>query len=400
MSGQPDREPSAIDLAADRFELAWKIGQAPRIEDYLVGTSGQERSRLFEELLLVERELRGRVGELPDVEGYRRRFPDFVEILDRHFAHPGGASATEIYPAAVLTTVSDVLPCPVADSTPRAALGHDQRFRVLRHHADGGVGRVSVALDLELRRQVAVKELQDQFADDPQFRERFLLEVEITGRLEHPGVIPVYSLGRDERGRPFYAMRFIEGEDLEQAVRSFHAADALPGRDPGRRALALRQLLGRFVDVCNAVAYAHSRGVLHRDLKPGNILLGPYGETLVVDWGMAKRIGAMTTPTGANHTSSILDGDGNTPWNATQQGFILGTIPYMSPEQAEGGALETRSDVYSLGATLYHIIAGRPPIAKGDKYAMLSSARGEKSRLRARSTIAFPPRSTPSAGKR
>ena len=124
---------------------------------------------------------------------------------------------------------------------PPTSLAHDPRFRVLRHHADGGVGRVSVALDLELHRQVALKELQDRFADDPQFRQRFLMEVEVTGRLEHPGVIPVYSLGRDGRGRPFYVMRFIEGEDLGQAIESFHAADAGPPRDPGERALALHQ---------------------------------------------------------------------------------------------------------------------------------------------------------------
>jgi hypothetical protein len=198
-------------------------------------------------------------------------------------------------------------------------------------------------------------------------------ESEVTGRLEHPGVIPVYSLGRDERGRPFYAMRFIEGEDLERAIRNFHAADALPGRDPGSRALALRQLLRRFVDVCNVVAYAHSRGVLHRDLKPGNILLGPYGETLVVDWGMAKRMDGLLTPAEANDESAGLDGDMS--WNVTQHGLILGTIPYMSPEQAEGGPLGTRSDVYSLGATLYHIATGRPPIARGDKHAMLTCAR-------------------------
>ena len=103
--------------------------------------------------------------------------------------------------------------------------------------------------------------------------------------------MPVYGLGHYPDGRPFYAMRFIRGDSLKEAIARFHGADEQPGRDPGERTLALRQLLRRFVDVCNAVAYAHSRGVLHRDLKPGNVMLGPYGETLVVDWGLAKPIG-------------------------------------------------------------------------------------------------------------
>ena len=124
----------------------------------------------------------------------------------------------------------------------------------------------------------------------PDSRARFLLEAEITGGLEHPGIVPVYGLGHYADGRPFYAMRFIKGDSLKDAIERFHQADSA-GRDPGERSLALRKLLGRFVDVCNAIAYAHSRGVLHRDLKPGNIMLGQYGETLVVDWGLAKVVG-------------------------------------------------------------------------------------------------------------
>src|SRR5262249_2666427 len=157
------------------------------------------------------------------------------------------------------------------------------RFRILRPHAKGGLGQVSVALDRELDRPIALKEIQDRHADDPASRARFVQEAEITGKLEHPGIIPVYGLGQDASGRPFYAMRFIEGDSLGQAIAAFHTDEALQ-KDPARREARLRELLRRFTDVCNAVAYAHSRGVLHRDLKPGNIMLGPYGETLVVDW--------------------------------------------------------------------------------------------------------------------
>ncbi len=165
-----------------------------------------------------------------------------------------------------------------------------QRFRILRPHAKGGLGEVFVARDEELRREVALKQIQDRHADDARSRARFLLEAEVTGGLEHPGVVPVYGLGQYPDGRPFYAMRFVKGDSLKDAIERFYQADA-SGRDPGERSLEFRKLLGRFIDVCNAVGYAHSRGVLHRDLKPGNVMLGPYGETLVVDWGLAKVVG-------------------------------------------------------------------------------------------------------------
>src|SRR5262249_7865960 len=164
------------------------------------------------------------------------------------------------------------------------------RFRILRPHAKGGLGEVFVALDSELNREVALKEIQPRFADHPEARTRFLLEAEITGGLAHPGIVPVYGLGHYADGRPFYAMRFIQGDSLQDAITRLHQAE-VPDRDPGERTLALRGLLGRFIDVCEAVAYAHSRGVLHRDLKPGNVMLGKFGETLVVDWGLAKTVG-------------------------------------------------------------------------------------------------------------
>ena len=144
-----------------------------------------------------------------------------------------------------------------------------------------------VALDAELQPRGRAEADPRRPRRRPDSRQRFLVEAEITGGLEHPGIVPVYGLGTYGDGRPYYAMRFIQGDSLKEAIARFHADDPLR-RDPGRRSLELRKLLRRFLDVCNAIDYAHSRGVLHRDLKPGNVMLGKYGETLVVDWGLAK----------------------------------------------------------------------------------------------------------------
>src|SRR5262249_3359697 len=156
-----------------------------------------------------------------------------------------------------------------------------------------------------------------------------------------------------------YAMRFVRGETLKDAIKRFHDAD-VPGRAPGERSLALRALLNRFIAVCNAVGYAHSRGILHRDLKPANVMLGRYGETLVVDWGLAKAVGRPDrAPNGDEPTLRPSSGEGQ----ATQLGAALGTPAFMSPEQAAGrlDLLGPASDIYSLGATLYCLLTGRAP---------------------------------------
>jgi tetratricopeptide (TPR) repeat protein len=221
-----------------------------------------------------------------------------------------------------------------------------------------------VAHDEELHREIALKEIQDRYADDPESRSRFVLEAEVTGGLEHPGIVPVYGLGAYPDGRPFYAMRFIRGDSLKEAIDCFHQAEAC--LDPGQRALGLRQLLGRFVDMCNAVAYAHSRGVLHRDLKPANVMLGPYGETLVVDWGLSKPLGKTESKVAWKERPLVpVAGGSSAP---TQMGQALGTPAYMSPEQAAGqlDQLGPASDVYSLGATLYCLLTGQAPFTDAD----------------------------------
>ncbi len=245
------------------------------------------------------------------------------------------------------------------------------RFRVLRPHAKGGLGAVFVALDSELHREVALKQILDRHADDPTSRARFLLEAEVTGGLEHPGIVPVYGLGAYSDGRPYYAMRFIRGESLKASIDQFHA-DAALKRDPGRRSLELRTLLQRFTFVCNAVEYAHSRGVLHRDIKPANIVVGKHGETLLVDWGLAKPLGRVEPGSGSGERTLVPSASSGS--TDTLPGSAMGTPAYMSPEQAEGNLahLGPRSDVYSLGATLYCLLTGKPPF-EGDIADVLSA---------------------------
>ena len=236
------------------------------------------------------------------------------------------------------------------------------RFVILRPHRRGGLGQVYLARDTELDRPVALKEILLQRADEPASRERFVAEAEVTGKLEHPGIVPVYGLGHYADGRPFYAMRFIKGQSLKEAIAAFHDPEAPPAAS-AERSLRFRGLLNRFLDVCDAIAYAHKRGVLHRDLKPGNVMLGPFGETLVVDWGLAKPLGASNDPDDRDlepvRLSSLSGSSAE-----TVAGFPIGTPAYASPEQCEGrlDLLGPATDVYGLGAILYSLLTGRAPI--------------------------------------
>ena len=153
----------------------------------------------------------------------------------------------------------------------------EARFGKGAFHDKGGLGQVFHGTDHELCREVAIKEIRDEHADNPDFRSRFLREAMITGGLEHPGIVPVYGLGTNGDGHPYYAMRFIRGKTLEDAIRLYRGEV-----ESGKRQRDFNDLLRRFVDVCNTIAYAHGRGVIHRDLKPLNIMLGPYGEKACV----------------------------------------------------------------------------------------------------------------------
>jgi serine/threonine-protein kinase len=238
-----------------------------------------------------------------------------------------------------------------------------ERYTLTRLHATGGIGQVWLARDQDLGREVALKELRPERAAHPTAWARFLEEAQITGQLEHPGIVPVYELARRSgEQQPFYTMRFVKGRTLREAAAAYHARRQQNEAGP----LELRELLTAFVGVCNAVAYAHSRGVLHRDLKPQNVVLGDYGEVLVLDWGLAKRVGQ---PEGEAPPVAVADA----ARAETVQGQVLGTPAYMAPEQAAGrpDLLDRRTDVYGLGAILYEILAGRPPFTGADTQEVL-----------------------------
>jgi len=232
----------------------------------------------------------------------------------------------------------------------------------------GGIGRVFLAHDRALGREVAIKELLPcrDLRDLPRRLNRFVREIKITGQLEHPGVVPVYEVGLREDGTLYYVMKYVRGKTMQAAIdeagtRRAHAAQ-------GERL----KLLNPLIEVCEAMSYAHSRGVVHRDLKPDNIILGAFGETIILDWGLAKLQGERPSEPlgdarqGAARTRPPTRG-------MTVDGEILGTPAFMAPEQIDArfGEVNARTDVYALGTILYLILTGDLPY-RGELMAILN----------------------------
>jgi WD40 repeat protein/serine/threonine protein kinase len=263
---------------------------------------------------------------------------------------------------------------------------HDDRYEVVSLHAAGGIGRVWLVRDSTLGRTVALKDLHPDKSRQGTLRARFLREAQITGQLQHPGIAPVYELVSragtvpGEPSADFYTMRLIRGQTLAQAARNYHA------RHTARKATAVERiaLLNAFVSACHTVAYAHDRGVIHRDLKGANVVLGDFGEVVVLDWGFAKVLDHWDGPPLGDDAAENLDpvvclsGDAMAS-HPSLPGQVMGTPAYMSPEQASGmiEEIDERTDVFGLGAILFEVLTGRPPFVGSDAGEVLRKVRTE-----------------------
>ncbi len=241
----------------------------------------------------------------------------------------------------------------------------ESRYQLLSEVAQGGMGVVFKVWDQELDRPLAMKVALEE--DDPDCQKpthvsaslgRFLEEAQMTGQLDHPGIVPVHELGVDEKQRVYFTMRLVEGRSLRDVIRMVHG-----GNESG---WTQTRVLGVLLKVCEAVAYAHSKGVLHRDLKPSNVMVGRFGEVYTMDWGLAKALRASPrAPNASPPRETETDSEDPGAAQHTRQGTVLGTPAYMAPEQARGEVdrLDSRTDVYSIGAMLYHLLAGCAPYA-------------------------------------
>ena len=235
------------------------------------------------------------------------------------------------------------------------------KYLVIHKLGSGGMGTVYLAQDVDLGRKVAVK-VMNSSEQTGALAARMTREARIVALLEHPSIVPIHDVGALDDGRVFYAMKLVQGARLNEFAAGM---------------TSLSDLLRVFQKVCEAVAFAHARGVIHRDLKPENIMVGPFGEVLVMDWGVAKVLGSgrgdsqNTTPDNAAEFRAVDDGDlvatlplsGDGSAADTRSGTVIGTPAYMAPEQARGQTelLDQRSDVYSLGAILYFLLTSRAP---------------------------------------
>ena len=269
---------------------------------------------------------------------------DLATVVDpRHQVHPAGADTIE-------SVLGD---CGSGRYDERETIGK------------GGMGEIVLCVEQNTRREVAMKRMLPTAAGHAKQRARFVEEAQVTAQLEHPNIVPVHELGRDEHGAIYFTMKLVKGRSL---------AELLTAARDGEVTHSLGELLQMFLKVCDGVAFAHSRGVVHRDLKPANIMVGDFGEVLVMDWGIARILGRdEPDEDSAEQIVQSSRQDTDTPLLHTMAGSIIGSPQYMPPEQAAGqiDKIDHRSDIYALGAILYNILTLKPPFEGGDARAIV-----------------------------
>lgn len=374
------------DAGIQRFERDWINGNPGEFESYLPLPTDSRFVGTLEELVHVDLEFRWKEYQQqpssgnvpPKIEAYLQRHPELeavkLSLIQGEFElshRVGDRPAIQHYVDRFGEKVGDqplrpILQAIVAELKrsqvvkPGATL---DRYEIMNEHGRGGFGAVWRATDTKLGRRIAVKQLGQRLAKDGESRRRFISEARVTAKLEHPGIVPVYDISNDQDDHAYYTMRLIQGRTMAQAI------DHLHGLDPksSEYELLRQRLLESFVDACQTIQYAHSQGVIHRDIKPQNMIVGNYGETIILDWGLASVIEVNPDPTQSillNSDPEILSKEESLK---SLSGNIMGTPAYMPAEQARGQfeAITRRSDIYSLGATLYHLITGIVPFTDG-----------------------------------
>jgi serine/threonine protein kinase len=302
-------------------------------------------------------------GVAPERDEFLARYPAEVAAELRQFFADldwKNAALPAIGPPAEANASPELAPTITISNEMGETVAASARYRELQFFKKGGLGTLYRAFDESLNRETIVKFVNEKCSDTPALLTQFQVEAEITARLDHPGIVPVYAIGEAWSGRPFYVMRLIKGRELSEAIQEYHA-------DCSRRGARGRQqlltLLEHLVGACNTVAYAHDVGIIHCDIKPSNIMIGRYGETFVLDWGLAASFERTTNFVSSEPTMHPRSGSGSSA--SGQRG---GTPGYISPEQlSPDQSIGPASDVYSLGATLYEILTGVAPFSGRDK---------------------------------
>jgi serine/threonine protein kinase len=256
---------------------------------------------------------------------------------------------------------------PVTNSSEVAIPERIGKYEIREKIGSGGMGTVFYAWDTQLQRKITIKTLNKKSRRNKSYKERFINEARITGKLVHSGVIPIYSLDYDNQGEPYYVMRFLEGQTFEQLITQYHHLNgALHTHEE------LRRLVRHFIHVCQTITYAHDHHVVHRDIKPSNIMLSGYGETIILDWGLAKILTSEQNDDADTDSLNEFNNDLNNnvagnleteerAFGLTLSGGRVGTLGFQSPEYLRDGNSRISDDIYALGVTLYFLLSNKIP---------------------------------------